>query len=254
MFEKSQFRWNSSINLDFGRNFQKNHNFTGNLRKISIFADIFENSDFLVYISRNVVELVENSQFWGKVSKISIWVKNFENFRFWSKLFDNTNIDRISRKISNLVKQFEKSRLFWKNFHFGWHFRDISLWWKFSKNLEFCQNFRKSRLFSKNFGNVNLAEMFENLYFRRIARQISILVKTFKKCRFLPELSKIATLVHIFEKCRSDRSLLKHLDFDQNLKKKTILVEIFEKSRFAYKLKENFDFAKNNCGKKTYFW
>ena len=152
-------------NLDFGQDF----------RNISILVKTFEKFYFGENSRKilNVVKIWISVKIFGNLdfgqnfrisryrSKFSIIVdfgkRNFENFDFGKKF----------RKIPILVKNFRKSRFplileyfdFIKSFRkprFGLNFRTFQFLIKFSKNLDFSQNFRK----------------------------ISILVEIFEKSRF----------------------------------------------------------------------
>ena len=78
------------------------------------------------------------------LGKISISDKIFERSQSWS------NISKTSILVEIL-----------KNFDFGKIFENYRIWWKFSNNLNFVQNFRKSGFFS-NIAIVSiLVEIFE---------------------------------------------------------------------------------------------
>ena len=155
------------------------------------------------------------SRFW---SRISIFVKIIDKYRFWWKFSKSLHLskkNRISQLWSNFSKIPASDRNF-ENLDLIQNFPKTRLWLKFSKYLDFRQNFRKSS----------------------ILRQISILVEIFEKCRFWSKFSKNLNFSQNFQ------GAWFWLNF---LRKISILVKFFiknfENSRFYSKFSKDIDFS-----------
>ena len=165
-----------SRNLNSCRNFWKMPNLVESLENLDFFSKFLKIAIFVI--------ISEKSRFGSEFSKnlyLSILVEIFEKSRFWSKFPGNHDLG------PNVGKSPFGSKFWKKNPYFGQNCRENSIlleisekyqfWWKFTKNPELGKKFRKSRFLTKSFINRD---------FRRNFRKISIVVDFVLNSRFSP--------------------------------------------------------------------
>ena len=144
----------------------------------------------MVKFSKNF-DFVENFRFFRKVRKISILVKIFEKFRLKSNFRKNFDFGQIFKnfKFKRIFRNFGKKRKFFVKF-------PISV--KFSNIFDFSQICEKKFDFGQNFRQISI--------FVKFSKKISIFTKifeNFEKFRFYSnyrKISKILTKIDFFDR------------------------------------------------------